>query len=357
MRKPKCFTILGARPQFIKAAPLSKAMSSAGWSEALIHTGQHYDHEMSAVFFEELGIPIPRFHLGVAGGSHGEMVGRMLIALSSLLKEHRPDLVLVYGDTNSTLAGALAAAQLNIPVAHVEAGLRSHRFEMPEEKNRRVTDHLSRLLLCPTQAAIKQLEIEGITRGVSWVGDLMFDMARDIEEEPSLLPSLDLDQGRYAVMTLHRAECCDHPDRLQERLAWLSKQSQRAPIIWPIHPRAKVALERLGECDLGQIHLIRPLGYRAMATLLKNAAEVYTDSGGVQREAFFHRIPCTTLREESEWPETIDAGWNRLWRDRESPLPSFEKRGRAEDYFGEERAAPRIMVELNRFAHSELQLG
>ena len=355
MTHPRILTILGARPQFIKAAPLSKSLRLGGWEEKIVHTGQHYDHMMSDVFFEELGLDQPTFHLNIAGGGHGDMVGRMLMALEPLLIEENPDIVLVYGDTNSTLAGALAAAQLNIPVAHVEAGLRSFKRSMPEEKNRRVTDHLSTLLYCPTQAAVSQLHSEGIHEGVTWVGDLMYDLALQVEPDHDILSYFALQKSQFSLLTLHRAETCDDPLIMSERLSWLADQSERHPIVWPIHPRARQALDRLPSIDLKKIKLIEPVGYRQMATFIKNAYEVFTDSGGVQREAFFHQTPCTTLRNESEWPETISAGWNRLWQDRACSLPPQTERS-LPLHFGSGDAAQLIEASLSRFARDVLHL-
>lgn len=341
VNKPRCVTVLGARPQFIKAAPLSDALRQSGWEEILVHTGQHYDSELSDIFFEELKLPSPAYHLSISGGGHGSMVGRMLIKLESLLKSTSPDLVLVYGDTNSTLAGALAAAQLNLPIAHVEAGLRSYRMEMPEEKNRRITDHLSTFLFCPTRLAVDNLRAEGIQDNVYWVGDLMYDMALRVQTNKKILHSLALEPGAYDLMTMHRAEVCDHPDIFKERLEWVLHQKQRShrEIIWPIHPRARHALSQLDGFNIDEIHLINPVGYGDMASLIKYAAQIYTDSGGVQREAFFHQVPCTTLRDESEWPETLDAGWNRLWHQRDEDFPQ-ERRSPSE--FGDGNASHKI---------------
>ena len=320
---PRCLTILGARPQFIKAAPLSDALRQMGWEELLVHTGQHYDSELSDIFFEELNLPPPDYHLNISGGGHGDMVGRMLIALEPLLKSAKPDVVLVYGDTNSTLAGALSAAQLNLPIAHVEAGLRSYRMEMPEEKNRRITDHLSTYLFCPTYSSIDNLKREGIVDHVYWVGDLMYDMALRVQTHQEILTRLNVEPLSYDVMTMHRAEICDHPERFKERLDWILKKRQvtHRPVVWPIHPRARFALSKLLGINIDDILLIDPVGYSEMATLIKYAHEVYTDSGGVQREAFFHQTLCTTLRDESEWLETVEAGWNRLWHQRNQEFP------------------------------------
>ena len=311
-------TIVGARPQFVKAATLSHAFRGMeGVREVLVHTGQHFDHAMSAAFFEELDIPAPVHSLGIAGGGHGAMTGRMLEAIEPLIEREAPGAVLVYGDTNSTLAGALAAAKLHVPVAHVEAGLRSGNRRMPEEINRILTDHASDLLLCPTRAAVANLATEGIERGVHHVGDVMHDAtlaARDRAEARSdVLERLELEPGGFALATVHRAENTDDPARLAELVAYLRDAGRERPVVLPLHPRTRGALERHGIATDG-ILVTDPVGYLDMQRLLAGAALVLTDSGGVQKEAYFHRTPCVTLREETEWTETIEAGWNRLWR-------------------------------------------
>ena len=313
----KIVSILGARPQFIKAAPVSRALAERpGLSEAIVHTGQHFDPEMSGDFFRELDLPEPSHHLGIRGVGHGAMTGRMMEALEPVLEAERPDAVLIFGDTNSTLAGALTAAKLHIPVAHVEAGLRSFNREMPEEVNRVVSDHLSTVLYCPTSAAVENLAREGIGAGVQNVGDVMYDAtlhaAARARRESSILEQIGLDDGAFAVATVHRAENTDHADSLSQVADYLRSQAGRQPIVLPLHPRTRAAGKRAG-LSFDGLTVIPPCGYLDMHRLLQGATTVYTDSGGLQKEAYFHRTPCVTLRSETEWVETVDHGWNRLW--------------------------------------------
>lgn len=309
-------TVVGARPQFIKAAPVSQAFAAAGLRELLVHTGQHFDALMSDVFFEELAIPKPAYNLEVNSLGHGAMTGRMLEKIEDVLLAEKPEMVLVYGDTNSTLAGALAAGKLHIPVAHVEAGLRSFNRRMPEEINRVLTDHLSTLLFCPTATAVTNLANEGITANVHAVGDVMFDTTlaatRRAESRSTILSDLTLEPRGYAVATIHRSENTDDPARFAAVLAWLEREAIAAPVVMPVHPRTRKLMTASGRAPEG-VRLVDPLGYLDMAWLVHNAAAVFTDSGGLQKEAYFHRVPCTTLRDETEWVETIEAGWNRLW--------------------------------------------
>src|SRR5262245_80001 len=310
----KVATVIGARPQFIKCAPLSSELRKVA-REVLIHTGQHYDDNMSQVFFRELNLPTPDYNLRVGSGPQGAQAGEMLKRIEAVLLKERPDSVLVYGDTNSTLAGALAAAKLHIPVAHVEAGLRSFNRRMPEEINRVVTDHLSTLLFCPTQAAVRNLASEGITEGVHAAGDVMYDttlaaVAR-AESDSTILEILGLRPKSYAVATIHRAENTDDSPRFLQILAWFEEAAHMRPVIMPIHPRTRRVVASLGAPK--GVRLIDPLGYIDMTRLVHEAAAIFTDSGGLQKEAYFHRVPCVTLREETEWVETIEAGWNRLW--------------------------------------------
>jgi len=313
---PHILTVVGARPQFIKAAPVSVALAGAGLTEAIVHTGQHFDARMSDVFFAELGIPQPAHHLGIDSLGHGAMTGRMLERLEEVIGAEKPACVLVYGDTNSTLAGALAAAKLHVPVAHVEAGLRSFNRRMPEEINRVVTDHVASLLFCPTAAAAGHLADEGIARGVHVVGDVMYDMTLLATEraraQSQILAMLDLEPRSYAVATVHRAENTDDAGRFARLVAWLEEKARLGPVILPAHPRMAKLMARLGIEPKG-VRLVEPLGYFDMTWLVHNAREVLTDSGGLQKEAYFHRVPCVTLRDETEWVETVSAGWNRLW--------------------------------------------
>jgi len=307
-------TVIGARPQFIKAAPVSTALAAAGLTENLLHTGQHYDPSMSDVFFAELGLAAPHWHLNLGGGTHGAMTGAMLAAIETILLDTRPRVVLVYGDTNSTLAGALAAAKLHIPVAHVEAGLRSFNRHMPEEVNRVLTDHLSHWLFCPSETAAAHLRKEGITAGVEVVGDVMkdglADALRTAAESPERLARLIGDLTDYALMTLHRAENTDDPARLAAILKGL--EASPHPIVLPLHPRTAKALSHHRLPLPPTIRTIAPAGYLDMVALLGGSRFVLTDSGGLQKEAYWARKPCLTLRDETEWTETVDAGWNTL---------------------------------------------
>jgi UDP-N-acetylglucosamine 2-epimerase len=307
-------TVVGARPQFIKAAPVSAALSGCA-EEIVVHTGQHYDDDMSGVFFRELGLAEPDHHLGVGSGSHGQQTAAMLSGIESVLLAERPDAVLVYGDTNSTLAGALAAAKLDIPVAHVEAGLRSFNRSMPEEHNRVLTDHLATWLFCPSDTAVRNLAGEGLISGVHNVGDVMLDAALHFaavaEERSTILDQMGLSSGGYLLGTLHRAYNTDDPHRLRSIVTALSRIGE--PVVFPVHPRTRLAMANLdlNEASTG-IHMIDPVGYLDMLVLLQHARLVLTDSGGLQKEAFFFGVPCATLRPETEWVETVTAGWNVL---------------------------------------------
>lgn len=316
----KIFTVIGARPQFIKAAVVSKAIAQTeGVNEVLVHTGQHYDSNMSNVFFDELDISRPKYHLGIGGGTHGQNTGRMLEKLEELMQVEKPDIVLVYGDTNSTLAGALAAVKLNISVAHVESGLRSYNMVMPEEVNRILTDRISRWLFTPTKAAAENLKREGFTNDqICPVGDVMYDVAllygERVKAGTGLMARLGLQEKSYILATIHRAENTDHPDRLEAIVDALIIATKFLPVVWPLHPRTRVALNKIGRLDemAKKVHLIDPVSYLEMMQLEKFSALIATDSGGVQKEAFFYRVPCVTLRDETEWVELIDSGWNRL---------------------------------------------
>lgn len=313
-------TVIGARPQFIKASAVSRVVAETSEvEELLVHTGQHYDDAMSAVFFEELGIPAPAYHLGIGSGTHGLQTGRMLEAIEGVLLETRPDWLLVYGDTNSTLAGALAAAKLHIPVAHVEAGLRSFNRRMPEELNRVLTDHASDRLFAPTSAALAHLHAEGIpeTR-VRLVGDVMYDAARlhgeRAERQSAILETLGLVPGHYVLATVHRAENTDDAVRLAAIVEGLVAVAAEVPVVVTLHPRTRAALAREGLLASAErtLALVPPVGYFDMVRLERNACLIVTDSGGVQKEAFFHGVPCVTLRDETEWTELVELGWNRL---------------------------------------------
>ncbi len=314
----KILTVVGARPQFIKAAPVSRAIQEAGHCQFLLHTGQHYDHGMSQVFFDELALPAPDVNLAVHASGHGEQTGKMLMGIEQVLLAEKPDWVMVYGDTNSTLAGALAAAKLHIPLAHVEAGLRSFNREMPEEHNRVLTDHCADLLFCPTRTAVSHLEREGITRGVHLVGDPMYDavlmFSERAEQRSTLLKDLGLQDGGYLLATIHRAYNTDDLEVLKNIFSALESIDEQ--IIFPIHPRTRARLESAGLTGHawagGRIHLIDPVSYLDMLMLEQHARLILTDSGGVQKEAYFFAVPCLTLRPETEWVETVESGWNLL---------------------------------------------
>jgi UDP-GlcNAc3NAcA epimerase len=309
----KILTVVGARPQFIKAAPVSRALR-AKHDEFLLHTGQHYDDAMSDLFFRQLAIPAPDRNLEVGSGPHGAQTGAMLAGIEAASVEYGPDWILVYGDTNSTLAGALAGAKLHVPVAHVEAGLRSYDRRMPEEINRVVADHVSTLLLCPTDGAVDNLAREGITGGVRMVGDVMFDAFQQSLERArglsTILSDLGVEAGRYHLLTVHRAENVDQPDRLEMILRGVAASG--LPTIFPAHPRTKGALQAAGVKPGANIRVIDPVGYLEMLVLEEGAEVVVTDSGGVQKEAYFAGRPCVTLRDTTEWTETMAAGWNVL---------------------------------------------
>jgi UDP-GlcNAc3NAcA epimerase len=347
----KLVNIVGARPQFIKAAVISRAIAShnekhAGSAdcieEIIVHTGQHYDANMAAVFFDELKIPQPRFNLGVGSGTHGQMTGEMLQKIETVLLDEKPDWVMVHGDTNSTLAGALAAAKLHIPLAHVEAGLRSYNKKMPEEINRILTDHVATILFCPTRTAVSNLARESIQDGVFLTGDVMYDSflfyAELARRKSQILAELGLTSGRYLLATVHRAENTDDAECLQRILSAFEKiASAGFPLIWPVHPRTH---RRLADADLAGgpntgVRRIAPLSYLDMMRLMTNAKVVLTDSGGVQKEAYFAGVPCITLRNETEWPETLSAGWNRLaGTAAESIIAAFRQAAPAEKQTG-----------------------
>lgn len=311
----KIVSVVGARPQFIKAAPVGRALEDAGIQEVVLHTGQHYDAGMSDVFFAELGIREPRYNLGVGSGSHATQTAAMLTGIEAVLMSERPDWLLIYGDTNSTLAGALAAAKLGVPIAHVEAGLRSYNRAMPEEINRVVADSLSSVLFCPTSVAASNLAREGITSGVYVVGDVMYDailsVARRAEEiAVRLLSRLGVEPGRYLLATVHRASNTDDPRALAGIMAALSACGE--PVVFPVHPRTRKVLDMCGTKIGKNLLAIPPVSYLEMLALERQARKILTDSGGVQKEALWMGVPCITLRDETEWVETVECGWNTL---------------------------------------------
>lgn len=341
----KIITVLGARPQFIKAAAVSNKIRQQH-SEKIIHTGQHYDENMSSIFFEELQIPKPDYHLNVGSGNHGFQTGNMLIKIEEILLNEKPDCVLVYGDTNSTLAGALAASKLLIPVAHIEAGLRSYNMSMPEEQNRILTDHISKLLFTPTDTATVNLKQEGIVTGVHNTGDVMFDAILNFSEiaknKSRILNNID---GEYILTTIHRAENTNNIDRLKNIIGALNECGEK--IILPLHPRTKGYIENYGLVFNENISIIEPVGYLDMLLLEKNSKKIVTDSGGIQKEAFFMNKPCITLRDETEWVETVENGWNVIvGADKAKILhniKNFKPENKRINYFGDGNAAQKIV--------------
>jgi UDP-N-acetylglucosamine 2-epimerase len=315
-RAVKVVTVVGARPQFVKAAPVSAALRKVA-AEVLVHTGQHYDPEMSAAFFEELHLPDPDHHLGAGSGMHGEQTASILSRLEPILVAERPDWVIVYGDTNSTLAGALAAVKLHLPIAHVEAGLRSFDRRMPEEVNRVVTDHLATLCFAPSRTAVDNLAAEGIRQGVIDVGDVMVDSLMSVRDQlphdPPVARAAGLGRGEYVLATLHRASTTDDPARLEKAVDLLTGLGR--PVILPLHPRTRAALAQhslMGALTSAGTVIVPPQGYVSLLGLLSAALAVVTDSGGVQKEAYLLEVPCITMRAETEWVETVEAGWNSL---------------------------------------------
>lgn len=346
-------SIVGARPQFVKAAVVSAALRDFGHDEVMVHTGQHYDYNMSEVFFQALRIPAPKHSLGIGGGTHGEMTGKQLMAIEQCLMTEKPDLVLVYGDTNSTLAGALAAIKLHIPVAHVEAGLRSFNMRMPEEVNRLLTDRISHWLFTPSAVASGHLRSEGVSDDrIIEVGDVMHDAVLQFSREPAALPD-NLPQ-RFGLVTIHRAENTDDDARLGAIVEGLCRVAGTLPLVMPIHPRTRQRLASRGWLDrlVAAVTVLDPVGYIEMLALQKRSDVIVTDSGGIQKEAFFLKVPCVTLRDETEWVETVDSGWNRLVRDLSGPLveaavlaASRPSATQAQPY-GDGRAAARIAAAL-----------
>ncbi|WP_207000522.1 non-hydrolyzing UDP-N-acetylglucosamine 2-epimerase [Trinickia mobilis] len=354
----KILTVVGARPQFIKAAAVSRALAegyASKLTEIMVHTGQHYDNNMSQVFFDELGIPEPAHNLEISGGTHGVMTGRMLEGIERVMLSDRPDVVLIYGDTNSTLAGALAAVKLHIPVAHVEAGLRSFNMRMPEEVNRIVADRVSSLLFCPTETAVRNLANEGIVNGVSNVGDVMYDVslhyAKVAVEQSKIAAQLGVTDGRYVLATCHRAENTDDPKRMRSIAAALGELAKDIPVVLPLHPRTRQIVANQGLLDLlGDVQVVEPLSFLDMVRLEQSAKVILTDSGGVQKEAFFYGVPCVTMRDETEWVETVSSGWNVLvGADKDKLLAAVHEAampaGRPAVY-GDGRAAEKILAQL-----------
>ena len=317
----KILTVLGARPQFIKAGSVSRVIAQYDdIQEVIIHTGQHYDANMSDIFFEEMGIPMPDYNLGIGGKTHGAMTGQMLEAIEQVLFKEKPDAVIVYGDTNSTLAGALAAIKLGLPIAHVEAGLRSFNMNMPEEINRIMTDRVSTWLFAPTTEAVKNLEKEGVGQErILMCGDVMYDVAlyqskKLDEQNDAWLDGLGLNKKDYILATVHQAENTDSDTRLNAIFDGLIRLTQETTVVLPLHPRTKAVLQKLGRLEEveRELRVLPPQGYLQMVQLEQHAGLIATDSGGVQKEAYFYRVPCVTLRNETEWTETVNSGWNHL---------------------------------------------
>lgn len=310
----KIVTIIGARPQFVKASVISKALREVGHEEILVNTGQHYDDNMARIFFEEMGIPKPDYDLGVGSGTHASQTASSLVGIEKILITEKPDFIIVFGDTNATLAGALAAAKLHVKIAHIEAGLRSYNRDMPEEINRVVTDVLSDLLFVPTQVAQDNLNREGITSGIHIVGDVMVDAlityTKIAEQKSHILDELSLEQEKFLLMTIHRPSNADHDGRLLSILKEVSRIE--LPVIFPVHPRSRSRVEKLMSQTDGNIRIIDPVGYLDMMLLEKYSRIIITDSGGVQKEAYLHKTPCLTVRGETEWVETVSDGWNYI---------------------------------------------
>jgi len=384
----KLVSIVGARPQFVKLAPLCRAIKNASESAAgvgmesiILHTGQHYDYLMSKLFFDQMQIPEPDYNLEVGSGSHAVQTGLMLERIERTLQELLPDIVLVFGDTNSTLAGALAAAKLNIPVAHVEAGLRSYNRQMPEEINRVLADHASTLLFCPTLQAVRNLEAEGFDKVIHNIasdgtyeqflqktttsqplviqsGDIMFDAFRYneaiAEKSSTILQQLGLSKSEYSLLTIHRADSTKDADSLKRILDFVESQGMEGTIVFPVHPRTENLIREKGMKLPDRILMIPPVGYYDMIALEKNASLILTDSGGVQKEAFFARVPCITLRMETEWPETVESGWNRLMS--EQPVASRQREMiDSQRYFGDGRSAEvhlKVLVDFCSLKHN-----
>jgi len=357
----KILTIIGARPQIIKAAALNRAIKN-GFSdkieEKILHTGQHYDENMSEVFFREIGIPTPHFNLNIGSGRHGEQTARMIMGIEQVLTDEKFDAVVVFGDTNSTLAGAVTASKIHIPIVHIEAGLRSFNMAMPEEINRVLTDHLADYLFCPTYAAVRNLKQEGITKGVVHTGDVMYDAAltfgKIAEQTSTILASLQLEAKQFYLCTVHRAENTDNRERLTQIVQALVEVARSdCPVILPLHPRTKKYLatwQLYSTIESNKaFKLIEPVDYLDMIMLEKQAKTILTDSGGVQKEAYFHRTPCITLRDETEWVETLESGWNQLAGYRKEHilfcLANKTKKTEIEEY-GDGHAANKIIQAL-----------
>ena len=351
----KIINVVGARPQFIKVKPIADELNKRKIEHLLVHTGQHYDYEMSKVFFEGLQIHQPDYNLEVGSSSHGRQTAEMLASLETLFVKEKPDVVIVYGDTNSTLSAALAASKMGIPIAHIEAGLRSYRKDMPEEINRVLTDHVSSLLFCPTETAVKNLYGENINRGIHHVGDIMFDVfASEIDKPNNILQTLKITEKDYYLLTMHRQENTKDTKKIEAVLNVLDRTGK--PVVFPVHPRTGQLIKTIQD-NYKNIKFIEPVGYSDMINLEKNAIAVLTDSGGMQKEAYFAKVPCITLRKETEWVETLDGGWNRIvGTDPEKIRSAIETNFNADieqkNYFGDGQSAQKtIDIILEEFSN------
>lgn len=355
----KILTVVGARPQFIKLSPICAALDKTGCEHIVVHTGQHYDYGMSEVFFNELGITEPDINLLVGSGSHAQQTAEMLIGIEKAIIDTSPDWVLLYGDTNSTIAGALAAVKLHVKIAHVEAGLRSFNKQMPEEINRIVTDAVSDMLFVPTADGVRNLRNEGIPEEkIQLAGDVMYDAVlihgQRAEEKSNILAEHNLKKGTYVLATIHRAENTDDPVRLANILEAFGKLSNDIKVILPLHPRTKSVIRKQKSFDqiLKNIEFIDPVGYLDMIMLEKNAALIATDSGGVQKEAFFQSVPCVTLRDETEWVELVELGWNHICSPKSADVivntirNAIGSKGRDEKPYGDGNASALIVKTL-----------
>jgi len=353
----KILTIAGTRPQLVKIAAVSRVLRES-FAEVLVNTGQHYDYNMAGVFFDELNIPKPDYDLGIGSDSHGRQTGKMMIAVEEIVEKEKPDAILVYGDTNSTLAGAIVASKLHIPIIHIEAGLRSYNKEMPEEINRIMTDHVSTLLFAPTDLAVGNLAKESITEGVHQVGDVMYDAVLyniALAEEKHSLSDYDLSSGEYVLGTIHRADNTDNKNRLEAVLKAFSALEEK--VFLPLHPRTKSKIDSFGLNTIleqaNNIKIVEPISYLEMLLLEKHAKVIVTDSGGVQKEAYFAKVPCITLRDQTEWLETIETGWNQLVNplevDLAEKLSNLQLGEPIEDLYGDGNAAEKIVMILKNY--------
>jgi len=351
----KIVSIIGARPQFIKEAPLLNELKKKH-KVLIIHTGQHYDNEMSNVFFKELNIPKPHYNLGIGSGLHGKQTGEMLASIEKVLIKEKPELVIVFGDTNTTLAGAIAASKLNIKIAHIESGMRSFDRTMPEETNRVLTDHISNILLCSTKESIANLKIEGV-KNLHLVGDVMIDSIKSniksIEDKSNIMKRLGLKRKDYILATVHRASNTDNKNNLQNIVDAFIESKEK--IIFPVHPRTYKYLKLYGldkKLKKSNIVLIKPIGYFDMLVLEKNAKKITTDSGGVQKEAYFFKVPCITLRNSTEWVETVKDKWNILTGANKSKIIkaiiNFSPKGKQHEDYGKGNASKNIVNVINK---------